>query len=138
MPQALQPAFMPAAPAPAQPQFYGYPYFMQAPFPAQAPAPAPAANYATVGVPFGVGLTGQEALARNIATAHENKVYERQSIAPADTDPLREYWVREMDGSWTLRNRLTIESGDIGDWTWYINPNDQTFYAVLREKVKED
>jgi hypothetical protein len=38
------------------------------------------------------------------------------------------YWVRELDGTFTQRNRLTIDSGDIGDCRWYAQ--DGVFYSV--------
>lgn len=39
----------------------------------------------------------------------------KQDMKPADDDPFRIYWVRELDNTWSQRNRLTIDSGDIGD-----------------------
>lgn len=100
---------------------------------------APMHQHPAVGPPFGMGLTANEVRARNLVIAENNKVNEAQSIAPADPNPERMYWVREFDGTWTLRNRLTIESGDIGDWTWYIDPSNNTFYAVLKKgKAKEE
>lgn len=39
----------------------------------------------------------------------------KQDMKPSDDDPHRMYWVREIDNTWTQRNRLTIDSGDIGD-----------------------
>lgn len=53
---------------------------------------------------------------------------ERQEMKPADDNPLKYYWVRELDGAWTQRNRLTIDSGDIGKCRWYTV--DGMFYAV--------
>jgi hypothetical protein len=41
--------------------------------------------------------------------------FKKQDMKPADDDPFRMYWVREQDNTWSQRNRLTIDSGDIGD-----------------------
>jgi hypothetical protein len=52
----------------------------------------------------------------------------KQEMKPADDDPMRMYWVRELDGTYSQRNRLTIDSGDIGDCRWYTHGG--VFYAV--------
>lgn len=75
-----------------------------------------------------VGLTGNEILAQQLATAHGTKMNAQQDMKPADDDPFRMYWVRELDNTWTQRNRLTIDSGDIGQCRWYAM--DGQFYAV--------
>lgn len=67
-------------------------------------------------------------LAQNMAAAQNNELNKKQEMKPADDDPLRMYWVRELDQSWTQRNRITIDSGDIGDCRWYAM--DGQFYAV--------
>ena len=53
---------------------------------------------------------------------------DKQEMKPANDDPSKEYWVRELDGNWTQRNRMTIDSGDIGKCRWYAV--DGVFYAV--------
>lgn len=127
---------MPGTVQPPPVFFPGTQNWQYAPQPDNA-APTPASNYGTVNAPFGTDLTGQEALARNVAASHKNKANEPQEICPADPDPLRMYWCRELDNSFTLRNRLTIESGDMGDFTWYINTDNSSFYAVLKKKEDE-
>lgn len=74
------------------------------------------------------GLTGTEILNQQLATAHGLEMNKKQEMKPADDDPYRMYWCRELDSTWTQRNRLTIDSGDIGDCRWYAM--DGQFYAV--------
>ena len=74
------------------------------------------------------GQTGYEVLGQQLATAQGLEMNAKQEMKPADDDPFRMYWCRELDGSWTQRNRLTIDSGDIGDCRWYAK--DGQFYAV--------
>ena len=52
----------------------------------------------------------------------------KDEMVPADPDPFRMYWVRELDQTFTQRDRRTIDSGDIGDCRWYVK--DGKFYAV--------
>jgi len=79
--------------------------------------------------PFGtIGLTQNEVLMQNMATAQGLEMNNKQEMKPADDDPMRMYWCREQDGTWTQRNRLTIDSGDIGDCRWYVH--EGVFYAV--------
>jgi hypothetical protein len=63
-----------------------------------------------------------------MAYAQNSNINAKQEMKPADDDPFRMYWVRELDGTWTQRNRYTIDSGDIGDCRWYAM--DGQFYAV--------
>jgi hypothetical protein len=65
---------------------------------------------------------------KNMATAQGLEMNNKQEMKPADDDPIRMYWCREQDGTWTQRNRLTIDSGDIGDCRWYVH--EGVFYAV--------
>lgn len=74
------------------------------------------------------GQTGSELLANQIAIAANQECNAKQEMKPADDDPFRMYWVRELDGTYLLRNRVTIDSGDIGDVRWFAL--DGKFYAV--------
>jgi hypothetical protein len=74
------------------------------------------------------GQTGTEVLVQQMAYAQASNINEKQEMKPADDDPFRMYWVREHDGTWTQRNRMTIDSGDIGDCRWYAMEGQ--FYAV--------
>ncbi|KAF0641534.1 hypothetical protein FPSE5266_20162 [Fusarium pseudograminearum] len=65
---------------------------------------------------MGVGRTAGEEQLRQIKFAHANKLYEPQEFKPADDDPSRFYYVREVDGNWTQRNRFTIDH--MGDSKW--------------------
>ncbi|PQE14312.1 hypothetical protein CJF30_00006905 [Rutstroemia sp. NJR-2017a BBW] len=106
-PQAMPP--MPAMPSP----YPAYPYPMQ---------PQPAFGG---GPPFGAGAgyIPQPALGTFGATASEiqmqqmqtSDAFKKQDMKPADDDPFRMYWVREEDNTWSQRNRMTIDSGDIGE-----------------------
>lgn len=88
-----------------------------------------------INAPFGTGLTAQEAADRDIAYARNSNVYEAQDFAPRDPDPNRMYMVRGLDGNWALHNRVTIESGDLGEYTWYMDPTkNNAFYVVIKEK----
>jgi hypothetical protein len=64
-----------------------------------------------------------------VATAQGLEMNKKQEMKPSDDDPLRMYWVRELDGTYTQRNRLTIDSGDIGEVRWYVHDGG-VFYAV--------
>lgn len=76
---------------------------------------------------MGVGRTAGEEQLRQIKFAHANKLYEPQEFKPADDDPSRFYYVREVDGNWTQRNRFTIDH--MGDSKWYVT-DEGWFYAV--------
>ncbi|KAH6965327.1 hypothetical protein EDB82DRAFT_529053 [Fusarium venenatum] len=76
---------------------------------------------------MGVGRTAGEEQFRQIKFAHANKLYEPQEFKPADDDPSRFYYVREVDGNWTQRNRFTIDH--MGDSKWYVT-DEGWFYAV--------
>jgi hypothetical protein len=107
--------------------------YQQPPFLTQ-PQPVYQPQYGMPGVsmpqpPFGTwGQTQNEVLWNQMARAQNPAMNKRQEMKPADDDPYRMYWVRETDGTWTQRNRLTIDSGDIGDCRWYAM--DGHFYAV--------
>ncbi|KAM0222343.1 hypothetical protein ACHAPA_002557 [Fusarium lateritium] len=75
----------------------------------------------------GMGRTAGEEQLRQIQFAHSNKLYEPQEFKPADDDPSRFYYVREVDGNWTQRNRFTIDH--MGDSRWYVT-DEGWFYAV--------
>lgn len=104
-------------PAPGQPQ-----YTIQA---------APGFSHVHVQQPafHTIGLTSNDVRSQQMATAQGLEMNKGQDMKPADDDPLRMYWVRELDGTYTQRNRLTIDSGDIGDVRWYVHDGG-VFYAV--------
>ncbi|KAI2618714.1 hypothetical protein GGS26DRAFT_574260 [Hypomontagnella submonticulosa] len=76
---------------------------------------------------MGVGKTGMEVQMEQYHTALNSKALDGQDIAPADPDPSRMYYCRELDGEWTLRNRYGIDN--LGDCRWYVMPGG-VFYAV--------
>lgn len=57
------------------------------------------------------GATGSEIQLQQMQIPEASK---KQDMKPSDDDPFRMYWVRELDDTWTQRNRMTIDSGDIG------------------------
>lgn len=75
----------------------------------------------------GVGRTAGEEALRQIKFAHANRLYEPQDFKPADEDPGRFYWLREVDGNWTQRSRHTLDN--LGDIRWYVT-DEGWFYAV--------
>ncbi|KAL7786740.1 hypothetical protein V8C37DRAFT_405198 [Trichoderma ceciliae] len=75
----------------------------------------------------GLGRTPAEETVRQLQFAHANKLFEPQEFKPSDDDPSRFYYVREVDGNWTQRNRYTIDH--LGDSRWYVT-DEGWFYAV--------
>ncbi|KOS19753.1 hypothetical protein ESCO_001161 [Escovopsis weberi] len=75
----------------------------------------------------GLGRTPGEETIRQLNFAHSNKLFEPQEFKPSDDDPSRFYYVREVDGNWTQRNRFTIDH--LGDCRWYVT-DEGWFYAV--------
>ncbi|KAL3417421.1 hypothetical protein PVAG01_11421 [Phlyctema vagabunda] len=122
-PGAAQYAPMPAAPAylaQPPPQVTGIPY---------QPQPVYIQNPAFQQPVFGtVGLTGSEVLHQQLLTAQSMDMNKPQDMKPLDDDPVRLYWVRELDNTWTQRNRVTIDSKEFGPTRWYTI--DGTFYAI--------
>ncbi|EHK47566.1 hypothetical protein TRIATDRAFT_272379 [Trichoderma atroviride IMI 206040] len=72
----------------------------------------------------GLGRTPGEETVRQHQFAHANKLFEPQEFKPSDDDPSRFYYVREVDGNWTQRNRFTIDH--LGDCRWKTNKKDLT------------
>ncbi|KAG9237177.1 hypothetical protein BJ875DRAFT_502838 [Amylocarpus encephaloides] len=116
-------ATMASIPGFPEPQYY--PYFHPSPNNPSYPTAPELVSQAFMANPHAAGVKIQ------MMTAHAMGLDRKQDMKPADDDPLRFYWVREFDGSWTQRNRLTIDSGDIGDCRWYAK--DGEFYAVRLE-----
>lgn len=75
---------------------------------------------------LGVGRTPNENLQHQLDFAYNHGLNDPQDFKPADDDKMRWYWVRELDGHWTQRNRLTIDA--IG-CRWYLTEYG-AFYAV--------
>ncbi|KAK2626031.1 hypothetical protein QTJ16_004293 [Diplocarpon rosae] len=120
-----QPAYIPAQPM-YQPQLY-YNYHAQ-PQIQTYPIPTDPAFSIHQGAYGTWGHTGSEMQMQNMGLAQHPDFTKKQEMKPADDDPYRMYWCREADGSWTQRNRMTIDSGDIGDCRWYAV--DGNFYCV--------
>lgn len=130
---------------PPQPVIYQQPYIAQ-PQPVYAaaspaisppyyniqPQPYPSTGYPAFNISQPAqgtyGYTGTEMLMQNMGQAAHPDFTKKQDMKPSDPDPYRMYWCREPDNTWTQRNRMTIESGDIGDCRWYVT--DGQFYAV--------
>lgn len=85
--------------------------------------------YPGTGAPdvMGIGKTGSEIRIDQYHTAVNSGALEGQDISPADPDPSRMYYCRELDGEWTLRNRFGIDN--LGDCRWYVMDGG-VFYAV--------
>ncbi|KAA8630565.1 hypothetical protein SMACR_06456 [Sordaria macrospora] len=130
----MQPVLVQAQPVPGQPMMMAQPQPAYGPgatviVAGNAPvAPMPAAPGAIHPEPaLGIGLTAAEVAANNEQIAYENNMDEAQDFKPADDDPSRMYRCREVDGTWTLRNRFTVDN--LGDCRWYMT-DDGVFYAV--------
>ncbi|KAI0887403.1 uncharacterized protein GGS22DRAFT_186235 [Annulohypoxylon maeteangense] len=116
-----------AQPAPVATQPAAFPPMMGPPQvagPSGMPGAFPASSAPDV---MGIGKTGMEVQLEQYHTAVNNKALEGQDIAPADPDPSRMYYCRELDGEWTLRNRFGIDN--MGDCRWYVLPGG-IFYAI--------
>ncbi|TWU73541.1 hypothetical protein ED733_003750 [Metarhizium rileyi] len=81
----------------------------------------------------GMGRTPNEEMLRQVEFAYNNRLFEPQDFKPADEDPSRYYYVREVDGNWTQRNRFTIDH--MGDCRWYIT-DEGWFYAFARLRIR--
>ena len=77
----------------------------------------------------GIGKTGIEVAMEQNDFAQTNELFAPQDFKPSDDNPSRYYYVREVDGSWTQRNRFTIDN--LGDCVWYTTPEGY-FYAVRK------
>jgi hypothetical protein len=75
---------------------------------------------------MGVGLTPNETIAQNIRIAQNNKAYEPQDFKPADPDPYRMYWFRELNNHWAVFPRRQIDRLNA---RWY-RTDDGVFYAI--------
>ena len=75
---------------------------------------------------MGIGLTPNETIAQNMRIAQDNQAYEPQDFKPADPNPYRMYWFRELDGHWALFYRRQIDRLDV---RWY-RTDDGVFYAI--------
>ncbi|KAK8049241.1 hypothetical protein PG994_010971 [Apiospora phragmitis] len=79
---------------------------------------------------MGVGKTVSETQAEQMQSAHDQGALEPQDFKPADDDPSRMYFCRELDGNWILRNRYTLDNIPI---RWYVTTSG-VFYAVRLEE----
>jgi hypothetical protein len=78
---------------------------------------------------MGIGRTRGEMDLELLESIHNTNILEPQDIKPGDDDPSRMYLLRELDGEWTMRNRMTI---DRTPCRWYLTPWGG-FYAVRLE-----
>ncbi|CAG9944642.1 unnamed protein product [Clonostachys rosea f. rosea IK726] len=81
----------------------------------------------------GLGRTQGEEILRQNQFAHQNRLFEPQDFKPADDDPSRFYYVRELDGNWTQRNRFSIDH--MGDCRWYVTDEGWFYAGFSRAKV---
>ncbi|RYP58544.1 hypothetical protein DL769_008918 [Monosporascus sp. CRB-8-3] len=78
---------------------------------------------------MGIGKTSAEMAMEQAHAAANNQANEPQDFQPADPDPGRMYWVRQLDNEWIQMSRFTI---DRLACRWFIWPNG-VFYAVRLE-----
>lgn len=103
------------------PTFYGPP--------SGPPAPPGTTGPPGFGLPpdiTGIGRTAGEIATEQARIAEQQDLTKPQDFKPADDDPSRFYWMRELDGEWTQRNRLTIDH--LG-CRWFLHEGGY-FYAV--------
>lgn len=114
------------------PAVVGGSHVMGQPVTVQGPPVVVAGNYPSQPMPvhtdpvLGIGRTQSEIVAEQMQFAEANDLFKRQDFKPADDDPSRYYMVRELDGAWTQRNRMTIDA--LG-CRWYL-ADEGYFYAV--------
>ncbi|TGO62367.1 hypothetical protein BCON_0020g00400 [Botryotinia convoluta] len=139
---------MPSAQSPNLQQFYAFAATQHQPiYPQPAFQPYPYNPYLQFAgnnqqVPFGAGYVPQPAMGTYGATGSEIQLQQmqipeaskKQDMKPSDDDPFRMYWVRELDDTWTQRNRMTIDSGDIGE----IRFQGRWRQMIRRELPKEE
>lgn len=120
MPAGGQPMVVPGGPQP--PMMLGN----------GAPGPAPGLAPAFSGAPdvMGIGKTQSELTAEQWHLGSEQGALQPQDFKPADDDPARMYFCRELDGEWILRNRYTLDNLPV---RWYMWQNG-IFYAVRLEE----
>lgn len=100
------------------------------PIAGQGPGAVPPVSVGNPGLPpdiAGIGRTLGEEQIRQLNFAQGNKMFEAQEFKPSDDDPSRFYYVRELDGNWTQRNRFSIDH--MGDCRWFVT-DEGWFYAV--------
>lgn len=106
--------------------------FMAQPVAVTGPPVVVAGNYPPQSMPvhhdpvLGIGRTRNEIIADQRQFAEANDLFKPQDFKPSDDDPSRYYMVRELDGNWTQRNRITIDN--LG-CRWYL-ADEGYFYAV--------
>ncbi len=125
------PVMMGGPPGPPYGMMPGGPVMMggQPPMMSAGPGPGPGPGFFGIHPEpaTGIGPTPGEAQAEQAEFAYTHGLHAPQDFKPADDDVSRMYYVRELDGNWTLRNRATIDG--LGDCRWYIT-DVGVFYAV--------
>ncbi|KAH0565401.1 hypothetical protein GP486_001200 [Trichoglossum hirsutum] len=91
-----------------------------APFITPVPTAAPAAPTGAQGNPLiWQGATKSEVDSRNAAIAQATGSNQPTMLVPYKASPTQDWWVRELDGSWTLRNTNTIQEAlQPGQWCY--------------------
>ena len=78
---------------------------------------------------MGLGKTRNEFAMEQANAAVNNEANEPQDFQPADENPSRMYWTRQLDGEWIQMSRATINHLPC---RWYIWPSG-VFYAIRLE-----
>ncbi|KAI9860927.1 MAG: hypothetical protein M1813_005606 [Trichoglossum hirsutum] len=98
----------------------GAAYYQYAPFVAPTQTSAPAAPSGTQSNPFiWQGATKSEVDSRNAAIAQATGSNKPTMLVPYKASATQDWWVRELDGTWTLRNTNTIQEAlQPGQWCY--------------------
>ncbi|KAI1247806.1 hypothetical protein MGN70_011699 [Eutypa lata] len=119
------------SPQPAQAQFPGPPGGFQQVGQGQVTAGQPMPGGVSTLPPdiMGIGRTRSEFAAEQATAAVSNEANEPQDFQPADPNPGRMYWVRQLDNEWVQMSRATVDNLAC---RWYVWPSG-VFYAVRLE-----
>ncbi|PSR90366.1 hypothetical protein BD289DRAFT_430909 [Coniella lustricola] len=118
----------------AAPAFLQHPATIMMPGHAGMPSVAPGTPVPPMMMPGGHGVMMPGAFPGHqpgllTGSLQHREMNEPQDFRPADEDPARMYWVRQLDGHYVSMPRATIDAfGDEGA-RWYVT-DDGVFYAV--------
>lgn len=120
------------APTAAAPAMYYYPGQYQQYCPTYAVAPPPDNNNPNGYHHHWYGRTAAEVVEDNRRIAARERVHEPNDMRPLNPRDDQLFWVRELDGTFTLRTYATIE-GDLQPGKWHQHPASGSAFFVRRQ-----